>query len=135
MKISRVIEVFPLAAGAALGGTLRHQLTRHASSFKISLLRICAINTAGSFLLGATQSLHARHVIPKHVASALGTGFCGGFTTFSTFAALLLDSGGVHERPVLAGGFASLSCFLGVLGVALGRLAGASVNFKTFPFN
>ena len=42
------------------------------------------VNTAGSFLLGLTTALAARHAIDPDLARIVGVGFCGGFTTFST---------------------------------------------------
>lgn len=45
------------------------------------------VNVAGSFLLGAIVVLSANgQVFSRHQALLLGTGLCGGFTTFSTFS-------------------------------------------------
>ena len=71
------------------------------------------INVGGSFLLGLLV-VAARHR-PGWYA-LLGTGFCGGFTTFSTFSVelvKLLDD----NRPGAAAGYA--------FGSVLGALAGA----------
>ncbi|TBL78978.1 fluoride efflux transporter CrcB [Paenibacillus thalictri] len=43
------------------------------------------INISGSFILGILFALYARHEIPDLVWTVAGTGFCGGYTTFSTF--------------------------------------------------
>ncbi len=43
-----------------------------------------AINVIGSFLLGVLTGLVTHHGAPTDLKSVLGTGFCGGFTTFST---------------------------------------------------
>lgn len=45
-----------------------------------------AINIAGSFLIGVLFGLVSRHQISELNWLVLATGFCGGFTTFSTFA-------------------------------------------------
>jgi CrcB protein len=44
------------------------------------------VNVTGSFLLGALTGLVLFHDVDRHVAVVLGAGFCGTYTTFSTFA-------------------------------------------------
>ncbi len=47
-----------------------------------------AVNVAGCFLLGLLAGLGERHTaIPPQLLLFLSTGFCGAFTTFSTFSA------------------------------------------------
>lgn len=45
------------------------------------------VNVVGSFVLGAV-AVFSQHqdVLSRHQALLLGTGLCGGFTTFSTFS-------------------------------------------------
>ena len=43
------------------------------------------INVSGSFVLGLLTGLALHHGLSAHVVSVLGTGVCGGYTTFSTF--------------------------------------------------
>ena len=45
------------------------------------------INVSGSFILGLITGLSLHHGLSPHVVSVLGTGVCGGYTTFSTFSA------------------------------------------------
>lgn len=42
------------------------------------------INVTGSFLLGVATGLAAAHGLPPEWRTILGTGFLGGYTTFST---------------------------------------------------
>lgn len=68
-----------VGVGGVVGALARHaageRLEReHADTF--------AVNVLGSFLLGAIVAAP----VGEPVALALGTGFCGAFTTFSTFA-------------------------------------------------
>ncbi|MBD7980994.1 MULTISPECIES: fluoride efflux transporter FluC [Oerskovia] len=42
------------------------------------------INMSGSLLLGALTGLLVAHLVSSDVAAVVGTGFLGGYTTFST---------------------------------------------------
>lgn len=44
------------------------------------------INITGSFVLGLLTGFAAHHGLSPHVVAVLGVGFCGGYTTFSTFS-------------------------------------------------
>ena len=84
-----LMEVAAVATGAAGGALLRWQLTKASSEHGLSSLATAGINTAGSFILGVTfQSFHAldNKSISARQMLLIGTGFCGSFTTFSTFS-------------------------------------------------
>ena len=69
-------------AGAGAAGrwwTDRFVQTRHDSVFPWGTF---IINVLGSLLLGVLLGSH----VPGQIVLLLGTGFCGGFTTFSTFS-------------------------------------------------
>jgi CrcB protein len=109
----------------ALGGTLgvlsRYGITRLTLHSEALIWATVGINVAGSFLLGL---LAAEHWFSRDVREALGVGFLGGFTTFSTFSVqIVLDvDGGAAGRAAaylvtsVAGGIAGAAA-----GYALGR--------------
>jgi CrcB protein len=88
------------------------------------------INVTGCFVLGVLTGLalyHAlpRAVFPKSVKVILGTGFCGAYTTFSTFSyetVRLLEEGAVNTalRNVAASLLAGAAA--AALGLALTAL-------------
>ena len=77
------------------------------------------INVAGSFLLGLVLRAGSDHGWSDATVTAVGTGFLGAFTTFSTFsveARTLLDDG----RAGAALAYVLLSVLLGIAAAALG---------------
>jgi CrcB protein len=79
-----------------------------------------AVNLAGCFLLGyGVTRLQERLPVTAYRRPLLGTGICGGLTTFSAFQLELLrmlDRGEV----VMVLSYATASVIAGFLGVALG---------------
>ncbi len=77
-----------VAIGAAVGAPLRHLLGRALDGrFPVGML---LVNVLGSGLFGAFAAMS----LDDAGWALLGTGFCGGFTSFSTFAVQAV------ERPV-----------------------------------
>ena len=68
-----------VALGAAVGAPLRYVLSRRDGVFPVGML---AVNVVGSGLFGAFAAMS----LSGAWWALLGTGFCGGFTSFSTFA-------------------------------------------------
>ncbi|MFN5289773.1 MAG: fluoride efflux transporter CrcB [Gemmataceae bacterium] len=86
------LQIFLVALGCAVGGVGRFLLGKGVNSqpwadgFPWSTL---LINIIGSFLLGIFAELYIERQtspIRQELYLLLGTGFCGGFTTFSTFS-------------------------------------------------
>ena len=55
--------------------------SRVAGSFPVGTV---LVNVTGSFVLGFVTGLTLAHVVPEELRLVVGTGFCGGYTTFST---------------------------------------------------
>jgi fluoride exporter len=89
-----------------------------------------AINVSGSVVLGFVAALFLKHPDESRRVwyLLLGTGFCGGFTTFSTFSLETLEL--MEEgRPWLAAVYAGGSVAAGLIGVWLAlKLAGVRVG-------
>jgi fluoride exporter len=67
------------------------------------------INVTGSFVLGVITGLVLDHGFPRNVRLVLGVGFCGAYTTFSTFTfetvRLLEEGAGFEALTNVAGTF------------------------------
>jgi fluoride exporter len=91
-----------LVVAGALGAPLRYLLDgfvqdRTEGAFPWGTL---VVNVTGSFLLGCITGAALYHAFPNTPKVWLGTGFCGAYTTFSTFTfetIRLLEEGDVTE--------------------------------------
>ena len=103
-----------VALGAAVGAPLRYWLAVRFDSDDYPS-GIWLANTAGSTLLGLFVGLGAS----DDTLALLGTGFCGSFTTYSTFAAQTVDRG--RRGP----SYAVLTVLAALGGCALGFWVGS----------
>jgi fluoride exporter len=110
-----------VAIGGACGVMARYGIGKATLHSDALIWSTVGINIVGSFLLGL---LAAEHWFDRDVREALGVGFLGGFTTFSTFSVqVVLDvDAGEPWRALgylvasVVGGVAAATC-----GYALGR--------------
>lgn len=120
------VLVLGVAAGGAAGAAARFALdgaltSRRSGTFPLATL---LINVTGSALLGVLTGLVLFQHLPDGWRVVLGTGFCGGFTTFSTVSVASVRLTQNHQ-PALAA--------LNVLGTLFlcGAAAGAGVLLAT----
>jgi CrcB protein len=110
--------------GAAVGGMSRYLLAafvqaRAGADFPAGTL---LINITGSFLLGFIMryALQTAMISPE-LRVTLTTGFCGGYTTFSTFSyetALLLEDGEYGRAALYVGSSVAIALLFTFLGFA-----------------
>jgi CrcB protein len=84
------------------------------------------INVSGALLLGFLTGLTLAGRLPAAVKTGVGTGFCGAYTTYSTFTVETMQLAGNGQLAAAAGNVAvSLVAGLAAaaLGVALGLAA------------
>jgi len=122
-----LLQIGAVALGGACGASARYLVggwvaARAGAGFPWGTL---IINATGSFLLCFLATLAVeRYRIPPLWYLALGAGFCGGYTTFSTFSyeTLRLAAEGSWGRAA-ANVAASVAAGLlfGVLGILAGR--------------
>jgi CrcB protein len=88
-----VITVLLVFAGGAVGSPLRYLTdrfiqSRHTITFPFGTM---VVNLLGCLSLGLIAGGVAHHGWSSHVQALIGTGFCGGLTTFSTFSIETLE--------------------------------------------
>lgn len=104
MNFTNLMAVF---IGSGLGGVLRYALSRltqaHVHAASIFPWSTFAVNILGCFLIGLFYGIFDRHApstfLSPELRLLLTVGFCGGFTTFSTFINenyLLFQSSNLH---------------------------------------
>ncbi len=74
--------------GGGLGSTLRFLISRILNKSELFLpIGTFAVNITGSLILGLILGISLKSgALSNNTLLFLATGFCGGFTTFSTFA-------------------------------------------------
>ena len=108
--------------GSGIGGVARFAVQNWVARMDqfVFPLGTFIVNIAGCFLIGLFYALGERgNLLTPEWRIALTTGFCGGFTTFSTFAFENMNL--VRTGDYLyVGLYISLSILLGIGGVFLG---------------
>ncbi len=132
--------ILAVLAGGMLGAPARYLVdravqARHDSVFPWGTY---AVNMGGSALLGFLLGAQHHLGLPSAVFALLGTGFCGGLTTFSTFGyetLRLLEDGAIGEAGINVIGSLAVGVLLAWLGfrLAVALLADSAGRARHVP--
>lgn len=124
MKVNwyKVLQLGAVFVGGMIGGIGRYEVGLWVNSN--SLLATTVVNIVGCFLL--TFNIYGLDLVidlPNWLILGFGTGVVGAFTTFSTFALLVVQQ---MQQPLVATGFLILNLvggfFTALLGYGAARL-------------
>jgi fluoride exporter len=126
--------VLLIAAGGAVGTLARYFVALAAIPISGRLpWGTILINIGGSFVIGFFGTLtlaQGRYPVSENIRLCILVGFCGGFTTFSSFSLQTLDllRAGAPGRALINVGLSVVLC---LAAVALGHGAAAYLNGGT----
>ncbi len=113
-----------IGSGSFIGGIARYLISRYVQGQVLSAFPYgtLLVNLAGCFLIGIFYGLSERgNLMNTELRMFLTVGFCGGFTTFSTFAnenISMLREGDFFYFAL----YTSLSIFFGLMATYTGNL-------------
>ena len=118
---------FCVGAGGALGAVFRYALSTVTVRSDFPFMTVAA-NLIGAVLIGFIVGLASGTKLRSDYVLFLKTGFCGGFTTFSTFSLETLTL--LEQKCYLTGCcYAACSLICCIVGVWLGKcIAGLAVG-------
>ncbi|MGX8683563.1 MAG: fluoride efflux transporter CrcB [Bacteroidales bacterium] len=110
-------NILLVAIGGAIGSVCRYLLSGiNVASWPWGTF---AVNILGSLFIGLLVGLVSKGIVSPEIKLLLVTGFCGGFTTFSTFANesfSMMKAGDALQMALYLGA----SVVIGILAVWLG---------------
>ncbi|EJN59445.1 CrcB protein [Halogranum rubrum] len=106
-----------VGVGGMLGAVSRYLVGERLRGSRGTLV----VNVVGSVFLGAIVAGQLSGAFSESAALLFGTGFCGAFTTFSSFAVEVANRS-ADGREVAAGRYAVVNLVGALVGVALGTL-------------
>lgn len=112
-----------IGSGSFLGGIARYLLSRWIQQTILSSFPYGTffVNIVGCFMIGIFYGLFERQLLENNLRMFLTVGFCGGFTTFSTFSQenlLLLRDGNFYYFFL----YIALSIIIGLIATIIGYI-------------
>ncbi len=116
-----MMNILYVALGGALGSTLRYLLSKWVddSTESVYPYGTFTVNIIGCLLIGILSALVSKSSLSIEMRLLLVTGFCGGFTTFSTFASESLSLMRTQDWLIFIA-YVTLSLWLGIGAVWIG---------------
>jgi len=105
--------------GGGLGSIARYVIGQYLNTNNGFPLGTMAANILACFVLGVLISMQSKTALSSNQALLLATGFCGGFSTFSTFSAESMKMF-QNNQAGLALFYIGISILVGLLAVYLG---------------
>ena len=126
-----MVNLLFVGIGSAIGGIIRYWIGLHIKSGSSFPVATCIVNLVGSLLIGLLSDWLERsyshgNLVPV-IRSFAVIGFCGGFTTFSTFSNetfRMLQ----HSQFAAASLYLFLSIFSGLAAVFAGYTIAKSIG-------
>ena len=122
------MKILLVAIGSGLGGVLRYLVPCVFAAHKGFPWATLTVNVVGSLLIGLLSGLLARHsgASAESIRAFAVVGFCGGFTTFSTFSneTFRMLEGGQY---LSAAAYVGISVLAGLAAVFIGYLLSKGV--------
>lgn len=125
----KMIEFALLAVGAILGAFLRYAIVSSPQNIGGLPLNVLAINVIGSFIIGLFSVVALALNLSSNYTLFVGTGFCGAFTTMSSFAletSNLMD----NNRLILVALNILANVGLSLVAVISGKVVGEAIISK-----
>jgi CrcB protein len=125
----KMIEFALLALGAVLGAFLRYVIVSSPQTIGGMPINILAINIIGSFIIGLFSVIAIALNLNSNYTLFVGTGFCGAFTTMSSFAletSNLLD----NNRLIIVALSILANVGLSLVAVISGKVIGEAIIAK-----
>lgn len=121
-------SILLVGTGGFAGSALRYMISRFMTTVWPSAFPFgtFAVNMSGCFLIGIILAFTLQNSISTQARLLLATGFCGGFTTFSSFSLEVLQSWQQGEIGI------SLAYMAGSVALGIAAVAGGFVLAQYF---
>jgi CrcB protein len=130
--VSGIALACAVAGAGGIGATTRFVTDRYLTDRVTSRIGVTdfpvgttTVNVLGSFILGFVAAFVDHHHLASSIELIIGSGFCGGLTTFSSASfetVRLIGNGEFRLAAANAVGGLTLCCCVGAIGLGLGSL-------------